>query len=315
VRIALAIAIFVGTAEVLLRVIDPLGLHYYQDASEYFARMRPNPRWGYLHVPNDRFEIDGITIAINSSGMRGPDYPPKADRPRVLILGDSVVFGWGVAYESTFPALLARQLSDVEVISAGVGSWNTRCEREWLATEGLSLAPDLVVLVVVTNDVEPKAEAASSVSKERLKPEIPTWAPSRWQALLRHSHLYQAVAQVSARASAQERLARAMAPSAASREDALMALEEARADCARMGVPLAMVLYGDPQGQGYEGFSEMYGGAAQVGSIPKMSTPQALFKPAMCNSPTDRHLNEKGHQAFATTLMEWIPSLLARHDG
>ena len=55
---------------------------------------------------------------------------------RVLILGDSLVFGWGVPYEATFAGRLTQRIkahhASWECIAAGVGSWNTRTEMEFL---------------------------------------------------------------------------------------------------------------------------------------------------------------------------------------
>lgn len=58
-----------------------------------------------------RVDVD-TTIAINSLGMRGPEPAPKAagDR-RVLLLGDSIVWGYGVEADETFAARLGPRLS------------------------------------------------------------------------------------------------------------------------------------------------------------------------------------------------------------
>lgn len=56
------------------------------------------------------------TVAINSLGMRGPEVGPKrGDERRLLVLGDSLVWGYGVDAEQAFPALLQQRLA-----SAGV---------------------------------------------------------------------------------------------------------------------------------------------------------------------------------------------------
>lgn len=52
------------------------------------------------------------TIAINSLGMRGPEPGRKAaGERRVLVLGDSVVWGYGVEAEETFAARLGLRMS------------------------------------------------------------------------------------------------------------------------------------------------------------------------------------------------------------
>ena len=51
------------------------------------------------------------TVVINSLGMRGPELSPKrGDERRLLVLGDSLVWGYGVDAEETFPPLLQERL-------------------------------------------------------------------------------------------------------------------------------------------------------------------------------------------------------------
>lgn len=97
-------------------------------------------------------------IAINSEGLRGPEILPKAPGEyRVLVLGDSVVAAFEVAYEDTFTALLERRLASrlrvpVKVINAGVRGYGT--DQEWIyyREHGRALDPDLVVLMFSPND-------------------------------------------------------------------------------------------------------------------------------------------------------------------
>jgi lysophospholipase L1-like esterase len=74
------------------------------------------------------------------------------------VLGDSVVFGWGVNAEDTFTRrlepLLARRLGrPVRTINAGVCSYATVPELRFLKRHGERIDPDLVLLLYVENDV------------------------------------------------------------------------------------------------------------------------------------------------------------------
>jgi hypothetical protein len=78
-----------------------------------------SPRPG-AHLPWTRDE------RINAAGYRGP-LAPKQREPgvmRIVTLGSCAGFGRGVAYESTYPAALARKLRErgmrAEVLSGGV---------------------------------------------------------------------------------------------------------------------------------------------------------------------------------------------------
>ena len=74
-----------------------------------------------------------VPYRTNSDGFR--DREPGEKRPgvpRVVVLGDSYVFGWAVLEAETFPtraeALLRREGRAVEILNAGVPGYNTEQE-------------------------------------------------------------------------------------------------------------------------------------------------------------------------------------------
>ena len=97
---------------------------------------------------DDRFEritrLRQFTVSTNSLGMRGPELRTDRTDPRVLCLGDSVTFGWGVTYEESWPARLAAAL-DVETVNAGVPAMKPDSIAAWAEQNAAALAPDLVV--------------------------------------------------------------------------------------------------------------------------------------------------------------------------
>jgi lysophospholipase L1-like esterase len=96
-----------------------------------------------------------IDIAINSKGLRDRDFPyekPPGTR-RILCLGDSYTFGYGVQADETFAKLLERSLSESdssssrwEVLNAGIGSTGTAHQLALYETEGSKYSPDIVVV-------------------------------------------------------------------------------------------------------------------------------------------------------------------------
>jgi len=78
----------------------------------------------------------------------------------VLVLGDSVTAGLGVAWEDTFVHRLESDLNarsrtgPIEVIAGAVPGWNTVAERQYFFADGIGFDPDAVVLVYVSNDNE-----------------------------------------------------------------------------------------------------------------------------------------------------------------
>ncbi len=113
------------------------------------------PRASLVSVDNQRdfrYRID-----VNSFGLR--DREIKVEKPagvrRVLVLGDSFVFGVGLKNEERFSDMLQHMLpEDVQVINCGVPGWGTDQEMLFYENSLRRLKPDLVVLTfLMQNDV------------------------------------------------------------------------------------------------------------------------------------------------------------------
>jgi hypothetical protein len=104
----------------------------------------------------------GVEVRTNAFGWRGeaPRQPKPPNGFRVLGLGDSVLFGWGVAVDQTGCVALQRELAAalptkvVEVIDTGVPGYNTVMEAAVLRERGLALQPDVVIVDWVGNDLD-----------------------------------------------------------------------------------------------------------------------------------------------------------------
>jgi lysophospholipase L1-like esterase len=149
----MTLAVPVATLEVALRPwTERLGkrtsLFVKDDALGWRMRPGSSQPWG------------GVVARTNARGLRGPAFPyakPPGAR-RVLYLGDSVTFGYGVARDAdTFAfradSLLAAAGLPVETINAAVGGYSPWQHVLWLRDEGTRYAPDLVVVGFVLNDV------------------------------------------------------------------------------------------------------------------------------------------------------------------
>ena len=107
---------------------------------------------GWRNIPDWSATTMGGELSINSKGLRDRDYEyakPDGWR-RILVLGDSFVWGYGVADEEIFTEYLERRYetegSKCEVINTGVSGWGTDQELLYLTRHGHKFAPDLVVL-------------------------------------------------------------------------------------------------------------------------------------------------------------------------
>ena len=111
-----------------------------------------NPILGYLPKANLVKPFKGrefnTLVKINSHHMRDKEYPyskPPGVK-RIVAVGDSYVFGWGVEAKETVTELLEEKyLRNVEVLNMGVSGYEAGQELELLRTEGIRFAPDLVL--------------------------------------------------------------------------------------------------------------------------------------------------------------------------
>ena len=111
----------------------------------------------------------GVPVEVNGLGFRDRrDYDLKKgpNTFRILVLGDSVTFGHGAVFDTTYPNLLQLQLTawkpetDWQVWNLGVPGYNTRNELEYLKEVAPVYAPDLVVVGFFPNDVVANGPAA-----------------------------------------------------------------------------------------------------------------------------------------------------------
>jgi hypothetical protein len=101
----------------------------------------------------------GDDYAIHSLGLRGDEI--GARRPgtrRILLVGDSVVFGWKLpdadTIEAALEALLARKgIADrIEIVTVALPQWNIVSQHAFLLRHLPRLDPDFVVWSVLRND-------------------------------------------------------------------------------------------------------------------------------------------------------------------
>ena len=120
---------------------------------ELFWKLVPGTR-----IPDDAWPFFGVIS--NSRSLREDHEIPEekpAGQTRILFLGDSCTFGYGVAHDEAFPHVVESILREksggkVECINAGVPGYTLFQGYRYLATEGLRHQPDLVVLNFGWND-------------------------------------------------------------------------------------------------------------------------------------------------------------------
>ncbi|TVM18265.1 hypothetical protein DPQ33_05785 [Oceanidesulfovibrio indonesiensis] len=91
-----------------------------------------------------------VVYRINSKGLRDAEatYEKPPGVYRIVMLGDSRTFGFGVREEQHFPKLLQGYLPGVEVINMGVDGFGVDQNLLFLRHEGFKYEPDLVISYV-----------------------------------------------------------------------------------------------------------------------------------------------------------------------
>ncbi len=102
----------------------------------------------------------GARLLTDDRGLRIGEGSRREESEayRVLLVGDSQAFGWGVPYEATVGARLEEAMRDegagpVEVLSAAVPGYNAYQEAALLEALASTHEPDCVVVLFTANDL------------------------------------------------------------------------------------------------------------------------------------------------------------------
>jgi len=205
----IATLVALAAAEVLLRVLPlTIGRRLRDRHQAQIGDREPHPRGlyridpaiGWTLAPGfaGRFRGPDFDVAVeaNADGLRDPATASKAPGTiRLLGLGDSFAFGWGVENEQSLFKVLERRLRGpegrpVEVVNAGIPGFGTFEELALLRSIGLRYQPDLVMVAFYEgNDYQNNAEAPRkrTVEDGYLRDATRESGATRW--LLGHSVL------------------------------------------------------------------------------------------------------------------------------
>jgi lysophospholipase L1-like esterase len=138
----------------------------HQNFSNLRGLIKPSPinDMVYELKPNLNGKFMGVGYSSNSHGMRDKEYTiEKPDNTqRLLAIGDSVLFGWGVEQEHTYLNIIEDTLNQsgglgtkkFEALNFGTPGYNTAMEIALLENKALKFSADLILLHVVNNDLE-----------------------------------------------------------------------------------------------------------------------------------------------------------------
>ncbi len=194
--VSLGVSIALAVGEIAVRVLD-VGPAVNVVYRENFRRSA-NPVLEYELAPGSR---DGASV-ISSAGMRDREFGVgKPDGVfRIVVIGDSVTFGFECPREQTYPKQLETLLNQAatpdapqfEVLNMGVTGYNMPQIVEALRSRGLRYEPDLVIYGYVLNDPQAFSLEAESLEAlaEQTKRGLARGLSHGINRALRHSKLF-----------------------------------------------------------------------------------------------------------------------------
>lgn len=307
----------ISAVELVIRVVDPLGISYYELAGDYMRDKLADDQLIFRHRPSWETRYGDVLVTYNERGLRDRPILPKGEREyRVLALGDSVTFGTGVDQDKTFaarlePLLQGRLHRPVRVINSGVGGYNTVQEVTYFKQEGISLKPDLVLLTYVQNDIEVNKGpydpwAQSSIWGKSFSDMVITMVGKLWfYRLMHHTYKY-------ALPKPQLGPTTISPQEAKGWRESMSALGELVALCEERKIPLIVFFRRMDPDENNLLFADVVRYAKGIPVKDMAPWFAGLKVSSVVNSKVDGHPNAEGHRVMAEHMAEDIVDYLAQ---
>jgi lysophospholipase L1-like esterase len=146
-------------AELMVRLLVPKE-NFWPISNIYQAVDLPGV--SYTLKPNFEGTAFGVDLKTNSIGFRGPQW--SVNKPsgtfRIILIGDSHAFAYGVPFEKSVGEKLAALLNErgdvhYEVLNFAVNAYNSQQELAVLREYALQYDSDLVIVIASSNDHDP----------------------------------------------------------------------------------------------------------------------------------------------------------------
>ena len=94
-----------------------------------------------------------IQITINSKKLRDNEFEyNKSEKKRILVLGDSFAWGFGVEEEERFSEIIEGEIDNLEIINSAIAGYSSDQQLLYFTREGYKYHPDLVMMLFYEND-------------------------------------------------------------------------------------------------------------------------------------------------------------------
>ena len=144
--------------ELAVRILVPIPPKSTELPKVFVHEKSNNIKLLYKPSPNMANQAYGVFNKINSGGFRDCEYPVEkpAGTKRIIFLGDSAVYGYGLEIDKILPKQLEQRFKEhgekVEVLNLGVSGYETQQQIEFFKEVGLKYKPDLVISGYTLND-------------------------------------------------------------------------------------------------------------------------------------------------------------------
>ena len=129
------------------------------------------------------------TYRINSDGLRNKEISKKKIKPRIIALGNSCTFGWGIDYDLIYTRRLEQILDKYyEIINAGVPGYSSFQGQVYFESELVKLKADYVLILFGWNDHWAAANGIADKDQQ-----LPSEFIINIQNVLSNFHLYRAI--------------------------------------------------------------------------------------------------------------------------
>lgn len=152
---------------VLLFVILEVASYFIYDTETHLETilsvLEPDSELFWVLKPNLNVEFQEAKVKTNSLGLRADEIKEKKESSiRIITMGASPTFGWGVEIDQSYPRQIERkvnkELADkekkVEVINAGIIGYSSYQGMKLLKEKIVQLSPDIITVSYVVNDVD-----------------------------------------------------------------------------------------------------------------------------------------------------------------
>lgn len=157
---------------IFILLLTEIGLRIFWNGKPKVPELIPSPGYhedkdpsvGYTLIPNHKYKRGNITTDM--FGFRVEPALEEAKKPgvfRIVVLGDSIVFGVKTPSDKTISSVLQKRLEEItcpgiskfEVINLGMPGHNIGQYAAVLKKYGMRYSPDLVITgITISNDLE-----------------------------------------------------------------------------------------------------------------------------------------------------------------